>query len=238
MSRLARVVIPGLAHHVTQRGNGRQQVFFRDSDYAWYLQRLTESCAATRVSCLAYCLMPNHVHLLLVPAREDGLRRCLSVVHRAYAGALNVRREKSGHFWQGRYGSVAMDEPHLYEALRYVLLNPVRAQLAATAESWPWSSARVYLTGACDGLTQPWRMLGLIGDMRAYLGERPDAARVERLRVGETIGRPAAAVEFLRRLEQDTGRRLRPRRRGRAARTYSVGPGAGVTDTEISKTLQ
>jgi putative transposase len=147
MSRLARVVIPGLAHHVTQRGNGRQQVFFSDADCARYLQLLTESCAGTRVSCLAYCLMPNHVHLILVPATEDGLRRCLCVVHRAYAGALNARRGRSGHFWQGRYGSVPMDESHLYEALRYVLLNPVRAQLALTSEAWRWSSARVYLAG-------------------------------------------------------------------------------------------
>ncbi len=74
MTRLARVVIPGLAHHVTQRGNGRQQVFFCDADYARYRHLLTESCAATRVSCLAYCLMPNHVPLILVPAIADGLR--------------------------------------------------------------------------------------------------------------------------------------------------------------------
>jgi putative transposase len=220
MSRLARIVVPGLAHHVTQRGNGRQQVFFRDADYAWYLQLLTASCAATRVSCLAYCLMPNHVHLLLVPATVDGLRRCLSVVHRAYAGALNARLGRSGHFWQGRYGSVAMDEPHLYEALRYVLLNPVRARLTVTPEAWRWSSARVYLAGECDELTNPWRMLGLIGDVRTYLAERPDAVRVERLRVAETIGRPAAEADFLLRLEQETGRRLRSRRCGPKAREY------------------
>lgn len=218
MSRLARLVIPGLAHHVTQRGNGRQQVFFGEADYARYLRLLTESCAATRVACLAYCLMPNHVHLVLVPATEDGLRRCLCVVHRAYAGALNARFGRTGHFWQGRYGSVAMDEAHLYEALRYVLLNPVRARLATTADAWRWSSARVYLEGERDGLTNPWHMLGAIADMRAYLAARPDAVRVERLRVAETIGRPAAESDFLRRLERDCGRRLRPRRRGPVAR--------------------
>ena len=238
MTRLARVVIPGLAHHVTQRGNGRQQVFFCDADYARYLQLLTESCAATRVSCLAYCLMPNHVHLILVPATADGLRRCLCVVHRAYAGALNARQGRSGHFWQGRFGSVVMDELHLYEALRYVLLNPVRAQLTATAGAWRWSSARVYLSGARDGLTQPWRMLGLIGDMSAYLAARADAVRVERLRVSETTGRPAAEAEFLRRLELDTDRRLRPRRRGRAALAPSALPAAAASVTDSAETLQ
>ena len=229
MSRLARLVIPGLAHHVTQRGNGRQQVFFSDADYARYLRLLTASCAATRVACLAYCLMPNHVHLILVPATEDGLRRCLCVVHRAYAGALNRRRATSGHFWQGRYGSVAMDEAHLYEALRYVLLNPVRARLVDTAAAWRWSSARAYLTGARDGLTNPWRLLGLIPDMSAYLAARSDAVRVERLRVAETIGRPAADADFLRRLEAATGRRLRPRPPGPIARV-SAGPGVAAAD--------
>ncbi len=238
MARLARVVIPGLAHHVTQRGNGRQQVFFCDADYDWYLRLLTASCAASRVSCLAYCLMPNHVHLLLVPGTDDGLRRCLSVVHRAYAGALNARHGRSGHFWQGRYGSVPMDEPHLYEALRYVLLNPVRARLALTADGWRWSSARVYLAAERDGLTNPWRMLGLVGDMRAYLAERPDAVRVERLRVAETIGRPAAEADFLRRLEQDTGRRLRPRHSGPPARQRTARDGGAATVTGNVENVQ
>jgi putative transposase len=232
MSRLSRVVIPGLAHHVTQRGNGRQQVFFSEGDYARYLRLLTESCAATRVACLAYCFMPNHVHLILVPATEDGLRRCLCVVHRAYAGALNTRRAVSGHFWQGRYGSVVMDETHLYEALRYVLLNPVRARLVQTAAAWRWSSARVYLAGGTDGLTNPWRMLGLIPDMPTYLDATPDAVRVERLRVAETIGRPAVDAGFLTRLEEHTGRRLRPRRPGRPPYTMSEGEAASRVSPE------
>ena len=221
MARLARVVIPGLAHHVTQRGNGAQQVFFGAADYARYLELLTESCLATRVSCLAYCLMPNHVHLILVPAADDGLRRCLSVVHRAYAGVLNARFRRTGHFWQGRFGSVAMDERHLYEALRYVLLNPVRARLVDSAAAWPWSSARVYLDGASDGLTNPWRMLGLVGDIPAYLAERGDAVCLERLRVSEHTGRPATDLALLRRLEAASGRRLRPRRRGPKGRSYT-----------------
>ena len=238
MTRLARVVIPGLAHHVTQRGNGRQQVFFRDADYARYLQLLTASCAATRVSCLAYCLMPNHVHLILVPDTDDGLRRCLSVVHRAYAGALHARLGRSGHFWQGRYGSVPMDELHLYEALRYVLLNPVRARLTVTADAWRWSSARVYLAGESDGLTTPWRLLGLIGDMPRYLAARPDAVRLERLRVAETIGRPAADDDFLQRLEADTGRRLRSRRRGPTARESGARHDLRATVTDRVDTVQ
>ena len=128
MARLARVVIPGLAHHVTQRGNGRQQVFFSDSDYALYLRLITEASCEAGVGCLAFCLMPNHAHLILVPATPDGLRRSLFITHRAYAAILNARRDVTGHFWQGRFGSVPMDDAHLYETLRYVLLNQGKAR--------------------------------------------------------------------------------------------------------------
>lgn len=221
MARLARVVIPGLAHHVTQRGNGRQQVFYSDADRALYLRLLRDACVAARVTCLAFCLMPNHVHLILVPASDDGLRRCLATVHRAYAGCLNARRHVTGHFWQGRYGSVPMDDAHLYEALRYVLLNPVRAGLVRTASAWRWSSACAYLTRMEDGLTNPWRMLSLTPDMVSYLDEEPHAERLQRLRAAETIGRPAVSGDGMARLEAQTGRRLRPARSGQKARPVS-----------------
>jgi putative transposase len=227
VARLARVVIPGLAHHVTQRGNGRRRVFFSDQDYALYLRLLASACVAERVSCLAFCLMPNHVHLLLVPDRDDGLRRSLAVVHRAYAGCLNARRRVTGHFWQGRYGSVPMDDAHLYEALRYVLLNPVRANLVRDAAAWRWSSIGAYLTGADDGITSVARMLTLVPDMMAYLAAEPDAARLARLRGGQTIGRPAADADFVRALERKTGRCLQPRKRGptRLPRVATAGRG-------------
>ena len=214
MARLARVVVPGLAHHVTQRGNGRQQVFFSERDYALYLRLITEACTAASVSCLAFCLMPNHVHLILTPATSHGLRHCLSATHRAYAGILNARRRRTGHFWQGRYGSVPMDDAHLYEALRYVLMNPVRAKLVTGATSWKWSSARAYVLGKADGLTNCHRMLDQIPDMRAFLCDVPDTERLVRLRAAETIGRPAAAADFTRELESKMNRVLLAGRRG------------------------
>jgi putative transposase len=214
MARLARVVIPGLAHHVTQRGNGRQKVFFSDEDYALYLRLISDACTAARVTCLGFCLMPNHVHLILVPADENGLRAALSKANRAYAGRINARRKMTGHFWQGRYGSVALDDAHLHEALRYVLMNPVKAKLVAKPEAWAWSSARAYLKGKDDGLTKPRKMLKVIGDLRAYLGEMPDRTRLDRLLAAETIGRPAAEPTFIKALEIQTGRILLPEKRG------------------------
>src|SRR6202789_2286051 len=136
MARLARVVIPGLPHHVTQRGNGRARVFFCDEDYALYRDLLAAACRAAGVEIWAYVLMPTHVHLILTPGDSDGLRRALAPAHRRYAGHIHARRKRSGHFWQGRFGAVAMDEEHLGAALRYVALNPVRARLVARAEDW------------------------------------------------------------------------------------------------------
>ena len=153
MARLARIVVPGIPHHVTQRGNGRQRTFFQDEDYAFYRDVLGRECRAAGVEVWAWCLMPNHVHPILVPADPDGPRRALARVHRAHAGRIHARLERTGHFWQGRIGAVAMDEAHLARAVRYVLLNPVRARLVERALDWPWSSLHAHLAGPDDGAT-------------------------------------------------------------------------------------
>lgn len=214
MARLARVVIPGLPHHVTQRGNGRQRVFFSDADYALYRDLLSSSCKKARVSCWAWVAMPNHVHLILVPRDADGLRAALAPVHRYYAGVIHARRKRSGHFWQGRFGAVVMDEAHLAEAFRYVLLNPVRAKLAKNPEQWQWSSARGYLKGTDDGLTDTGPMLSRFPDMRALLMAESDEDSQSRLRAAETIGRPIGNAGFLKRIEKQSGRDLAPQKRG------------------------
>jgi len=127
MARLSRVVIPGVPHHVTQRGNRRERTFFEDGDYQLYLDLLADAARAAGVEVWSYCLMPNHVHLVVTPGDEEGLWRTFRKVHRHYTGYINARLRTTGHLWQGRYGSVAMDEGHLLSALRYVALNPVRA---------------------------------------------------------------------------------------------------------------
>jgi len=218
MARLARVVIPGHPHLVTQRGNGGARSFFGDDDYRLYRDLLASHCAAAEVEVWAWCLMPNHVHLILVPTDADGLRRALSRVHRIYAGAIQARRRKTGHFWQGRFGAVAMDEAHLAAALRYVALNPVRARLVERAQDWPWSSVHAHLGGEPDGLTCIPPVRERIPDFAGLLDGAEDAAMVERLRRAETIGRPIGAEGFLDSLEAATGRTLKPARRGRKPR--------------------
>lgn len=214
MARLARLVVPGIPHHVTQRGNGRARVFFRDGDYARYRDWLGEACRAHGVEAWAWVLMPNHLHLVLVPSDADGLRRALAPVHRRYAGFIHAREDKCGHFWQGRFGCVAMDEPHLAAAVRYVLLNPVRARLVARASDWPWSSVHAHLSGADDGLTIPDPVTCRYPDLAALLEAGEDLAISEKLRRAESVGRPVGDRAFLDRLAEISGRKLEPGRRG------------------------
>ncbi len=214
MARLARLVVPGLPHHVTQRGNGRAQVFFCDSDYALYQALLAESCRAAGVEIWAWVLMPNHVHLILVPSDPDGLRRVLAPVHRRYAGHVHARLKRSGHFWQGRFGAVVMDEPHLAAAVRYVALNPVRAGLVEAARGWRWSSVHAHLAAQDDGLTIIAPVLSRFPDFAEFIGQPPDLAALRRLRQAETIGRPLGDDSFLTELEALSHRSLKPAKPG------------------------
>jgi len=216
MARLSRIVVPGLPHHVTQRGNGRQQTFFADEDYVLYRDLLGRECRAAEVAVWAWCLMPSHVHLILVPSDADGLRRALARVHRVYAGAIHARKRRTGHFWQGRFAAVAMDEGHLAAAFRYVLHNPVRARLVSRAEDWPWSSLRAHLSGEADGVTDLAPLASRFPDLADLLAPIDDetAAMQDQLRRAESIGRPVGSAEFLMRLEETLGRPVLPRKRG------------------------
>lgn len=225
MARLARAVFPGIPHHVTQRGNGRAQTFFSDGGYGLYRDLLAEHCAAAQVEVWAWVLMPNHVHLIVAPGDSDGIRRALAPVHRRYAGHVHARLKRTGHFWQGRFGCVAMDEVHLGAALRYVALNPVRAGLAPRATDWIWSSvhAQLGLIGN-DGVTHVEPVRTRYPDFAALLAAGEDHELSARLRKAETIGRPLGDGLFLERLETAAGRTLKPRVRGRKPRISALSP--------------
>lgn len=218
MARIARVVVPGVPHHITQRGNRRLETFFGDADYTLYRSLLAAHCAKAGVAIWAYCLMPNHVHLVLVPETEDGLRRALGEAHRRYTRDVNRRQGWRGHLWQERFHSFPMDEGHLVAAVRYVELNPVRARLVARAADWPWSSARAHLNGQDDGLVEVAPMLERIGNWPALLAAVPGDEDLEAIRIHTRSGRPLGGDDFTAQLEAETGRQLGPRRRGRKAK--------------------
>ena len=208
MARLARIVVPGVAHHVTQRGNRRQPVFFGADDYVEYRSLIAQSCRAARVEVWGYCLMPNHVHLILVSADESGLRAALADAHRRYSRRVNFREGWRGYLWQGRFASVAMDEAHLLACARYVELNPVRAGLVARADEWPWSSAAAHLAGCDDGLVRAAPMREIASDWQGLLDEGLDDADRDAFRRSARTGRPMGSADFVAEVETRTGRTL------------------------------
>jgi len=216
MARLSRLVVPGHPHHVTQRGNRGGQVFFQEDDYALYRYLLGEAAKKAGAQIWCYCLMPNHVHVIIVPSDEDGLRRTFADAHRRYTGYVNARMRVTGHLWQGRFGSVVMDEDHLANAVRYVSLNPVRARLAKRAQDWPWSSAGAHFSGKDDELVRVAPVLERYGDFAALLdqGKDDEEEAFKMLRRSETTGRPLGGDRWIEKLEKLTARRLKPQKRG------------------------
>jgi len=219
MARLPRVVLPGIPHHVTQRGNRRERTFFEDGDFALYLDLLADSAERAQVEIWSYCLMPNHVHIVAAPSDPDGLWRTFRRLHREYTGYINARLRVTGHLWQGRYGSVAMDEAHFVTALRYVALNPVRARLVEQAQDWEWSSTRALIAGVDTRFVKVAPALERVRDFAAFLGQDFDEAlSYAALRKAESIGRPCGSREWLADMETRTGISLIPKPRGPAPR--------------------
>jgi putative transposase len=210
---MPRLVVPNYPHHVTQRGARRQTTFFSDADYRTYMKLLAAAKDAAAVDIWAYCLMPNHVHHVLVPRRKNSLARFLSDAHRRYARHVNSREGWLGHLWQERFHSVVMDERYLIAAVRYVELNPVRAGLCRQPRDWPWSSARAHLAGRDDALVTVQPMLERIDNWQAYLAQPVDPEMRESIRRHTQTGRPDGTDRFLRELESITGRKIRKRTR-------------------------
>jgi putative transposase len=214
MTRIARIVAPGHPHHVTQRGNRGERIFFETADYRLYKDWLAESCRRFGVACWAYCLMPNHVHLILTPADVDGLALALARAHRLYAGFVNARARQTGHLFQGRFGSVAMDEDHLMAAARYVALNPVRARLVDRAALWPHSSVPAHLAGRDDGLVCVRPLLDLAPRFADLMETDADDPAFSALRRSELIGRPLGVPAFQDAIGRQLGRIVTPGKRG------------------------
>ena len=209
MARIARIVIPNYPHHIIQRGNRSQNVFFTAQDKKSYIDLLCKYAIESSVIFWAYCLMDNHVHLIAVPKNEDSLARGIGRAHRHYTRMINFREGWRGYLWQGRFISYPLDEQYLYAAVRYVERNPVRAGLVKRAEDYPWSSAKAHVLKEKDILISDNFMLSEIKDWSSYLAE--DDRDIDRnlFREHACTGRPLGDEKFIIKLEEITGKVLK-----------------------------
>ncbi len=219
MPRLPRSVFANLPHHVTQRGNRREVIFFTDEDREIYLIWLKEYSEKHQVEILAYCLMSNHVHLVAVPSSEDGLQRVLKPLHMRYAQRVNRERGWKGHLWQGRFFSSPLDDAYLWAAVRYVERNPVRAGMTRRAENYRWSSAAAHCGKSEDSLidleSSCSKKFASIEDWSAWLAEGDESEEIQVLRNNIEKGLPCGADSFIKRLSKLIGRELSYRPQGR-----------------------
>ncbi|MFH1867753.1 MAG: transposase [Candidatus Omnitrophota bacterium] len=214
MARIARVVVSGFPHHVVQRGNRRQKVFFRDEDYKEYLRLLGEHSRQSSLDIIAYCLMPNHVHLIVVPAKAESLAKAIAETHRNYTRMINFRERWRGYLWQGRFSSYVLDEQYLLSATRYILLNPVRAKIVERPWDYKWSSAQHHLKIKTDPLISEKFLSTLIDDWKEFLQAEVEQKIVSMLRLHEGTGRPLGNVAFIEKLEKILGRSLKKKKPG------------------------
>lgn len=218
MPRTARIIVPGVPHHVTQRGNNHQRVFFSNDDRMAYLNLLSRYSKKYGLEILSYCLMDNHIHVIGIPTEENSLAQAIGRTHFTFTRRINDLVKRSGHLWQGRFYSCCLDEDHFWRALLYVEQNPVRAGLVDQAWNYPWSSAAAHC-----GLRDSGGLLDL-ERWRATIGEQdwadtlltfPTETELQQLRRSTMSGRPVGDDTFLVKLESVLGRRLRSRPVGR-----------------------
>jgi putative transposase len=214
MARLARVVLPGYPHHITQRGNRRQDVFFQASDYHYYLKQLKHNCDKQNVDIWAYCLMTNHVHLIVNPKEESSLAKAIGETHKHYTKMVNTRERWSGYLWQGRFASFPMDESYLLRAAAYVELNPVVAGMVKNPWDYPYSSVHAHLSGKDElDIINPNHLLDLVGDWKLYLSQS-QGDKVTDLQKHTRTGRPLGAEGFVQMAEKIVSRVLSKGRPG------------------------
>jgi len=210
MPRIARVVVPGLPHHITQRGVRSIDIFDDDADRERYVSLMRQHAEEAGLEFLAWCLMTNHVHLIVIPRTEESLARGIGNAHKAYTRAKNFRAGVRGYLFQGRFGSCVLDEKHLLAATRYVDLNPVAAGIVDMPAAYEWSSAAFHLGDVKrDLLVSDRTMLGLVDDWTTLLQDGIGEMEARELEKRLSTGRPWGSEGFIEDLERRLGRVLR-----------------------------
>jgi len=218
MPRLARSVFANIPHHITQRGNKREDVFFTDEDRLFYLELLKLYCKKHEVSILVYCLMTNHVHLVLTPHSKEGLQQVLKPLHMRYSQYINKINGWNGHLWQGRFFSSPLDDAYTWSTIRYVERNPVQVGMVVKAEEYRWSSAAAHCGLKESSLlaTLPSSMSGVSQDNWSEWLALPEKQSIEKI-IERNVekGLPCGGSAFIDQLELVAKKSLRFKPQGR-----------------------
>ena len=215
MPRISRAIAVGYPHHITQRGNYRQTVFTEETDYSRYLELMSVFAPKYGLEIWAYCLMPNHVHFIGVPGRQESMARTFNTVHMLYAQYFNRKQKLAGHLWQGRFYSCVLDERHLYAAFRYVELNPVRAGIVSSVQNYPWCSAGSHIMGIGNPVLSKCFMMETVENWGQYLTLDSDQEAADNVIKATKAGRPCGGESFIRHIECLLNRQLAARPKGR-----------------------
>src|SRR3989338_4122940 len=213
-ARQARLVAGCVPHHVIQRGNRRQKVFFEKQDREFYLQLLEDKAKKYHVKVWAYCLMDNHVHLIVVPDQEKSLAQAIGETHKEYTRMVNFREKWRGYLWEGRFKSFIVDERYLYAAIRYVERNPVRARVVSRAEDYEWSSAKFRVTKKQNSLLSDFYLLQEIKNWSEYLRDDDREGDLKLFRRHGESGKPLGDPTVLMKLAVKYGWDLMPKKPG------------------------
>ncbi|MFH1640971.1 MAG: transposase [Candidatus Omnitrophota bacterium] len=196
---MARIVVPDMPHHIVQRGNRRQDVFFKDEDRHAYLRLLSEKIQKYGVKLWAYCLMSNHIHLIAVPTKKESLAKAIGETHKKYTRMINFREGWRGYLWEGRFKSFLLDEKYVYAAIRYVERNPVRIKIVKRAEDYPWSSAIAHVKRVNGAVLSDFYLLDEIIDWSDYLRAEDKEEVLRIFRRHGSVGKPIGDPKFIKR---------------------------------------
>lgn len=230
MSRFKRLVVPHCPHHITNRGNRRQPIFFSDDDKEFYLGLLRDYGARYGLKFWAYCLMSNHIHLVAVPENEFSMHLTIREVHRKYSLFINLRMNWQGSLWQKRYYSFPIEDIRLPRTIRYVENNPVRAGLAKEAERYPWSSARAHIFGTPDPLLSSNGAGLRLKNWESFLRKNEKEDVLNEIRSRSLTGRPFGGDTFIAQLENLLDRNISPKSPGRKKKSTIIEELSGKID--------
>jgi putative transposase len=216
MARQARIVIPNTAHHITQRGNRGDFIFFEKEDYKTYLDILNEQCLKLGVSLYSYCLIPNQVHFIAEPSEAQNLSRAIGETHRRYTNIINKRQGWTGHLFQNRFFSYACDEQYMIRAARYIETLPVTLKLTPHPQNYLWSSAKSRIRiNQNNNIIKPFSGFQTINNWEDFLMRPMNESEINMIQLHLQTGRPRGSNMFLDTIERQIGRSVRPKKRGR-----------------------